>query len=439
VYRLGSLPPGEYTVVVPTTNVARPGSMARMLSELTAVGLANPGVAAVSDGQNVVMAGDAMLDRYFVVDGQTVSTGIPVAPGRERGAPWAYRTTFYPNALTSTQATSMIVRSGEAHAGIDFDLAPVRTVTVSGVVTMPTGAPAVNTNVELMRAVELASGRVASISDIRVATAASDANGRFVFPAVPEGQFVLRAAQGPSSQNVSAPWAKVPVAVGANDVSLVVPLQWALQVSGRVQFERTGGSPPQQVPAVMVVVEAVDPRDGESRTNQIIADGRFVVSGIPGGHYMILNPGRPPGWYLKSVLVAGHEVFGRAIEISSDLSNVILTFTDRPTLLTGRVTDANVGSRPLVVAFPGAGFSLRDVTWNNGSPRFRIGALGKNGEYAIGGLPSGPYFVAAISEEFTDNWIDEVFLANLAGSATPIQLNDGDERSLDLRTLAVRK
>jgi hypothetical protein len=211
-------------------------------------------------------------------------------------------------------------------------------------------------------------------------------------------------------------------------------------VSGRLEFEGSTRGAPETITSTSVNVEALDPRDAETRTGRVGADGRFVVSGVPAGRYLILHASSYALWSLKSVTIGGREMLGRALEIAGDLNNVVLTFTDRPTRLSGQVTDGSgIDAAAAVVVFPGAGFSLTDVTWNSGSPRFRLVRVGRNGQYLMAGLPPGPYYVAALSDEATDNWVDEAFLTGLSGSATPIQLNDGDQRTLDLRVVQVSR
>ena len=53
------------------------------------------------------------------------------------------------------------------------------------------------------------------------------------------------------------------------------------------------------------------------------------------------------------------------------------------------------------------------MPWNSGSPRFRIVRVDRSGDYVVAGLPPGSYYIAALSDEATENWIDESFLASL--------------------------
>src|SRR5262245_48203504 len=157
MYRFGALRPGEYTVVVPSTNTTMPTGTGM---GAVAAARAFPATEFVNlnGGLDSTMSRVTFFDGNVEVDGQQLTTGIPVAPARERGQPWAFRTTFYPNALRSSQATSMTVRSGDEIAGIDFDLMPIRTLTLSGVVTSG-GVPVPRADVQLLRAAESPSGR----------------------------------------------------------------------------------------------------------------------------------------------------------------------------------------------------------------------------------------------------------------------------------------
>ncbi len=413
MYRLGSLTPGEYTVVIPSTNTLSPAPLGRV----------------------------GMVPHAVAVNGRMLTAGIPIAPGRERGRPFVYRTTFYPNALTSSQATSMMVRPGEERAGVDFELAPVPTFSVSGVLTNFSGRSG-SYSVELMRAAENAAGRIASVSDIRVGLSRADPSGHFLLFGIPAGHYILRAVPENPGPFVNSHRAKQAVVVGDADVNeLAVPLQPDATVSGRVEFE--GGVPPDpdRLTSIPISVEAVDPRDGTSRIGRVSANGRFSTMGVPGGDYVIMAPGTPPGWSLKTVTVAGRDVTDRVVAITGDVDDVVMTFTNMTTEVRGRISSGG-GADPsayTVFVFPRGGLDEGQLTWANGSRRFRQARVGKDGTYVFARLPAGTYAVAAVPEEVAADWPSGSFLTLLAGLATPLQIAEGEKRTLDLDVVRIAR
>jgi hypothetical protein len=394
-YRIAGLTPGEYTVVVPST--------------------------------------------YFVGDtSQLPSNGMPLPTSSARGGAPMYRTTFYPNAVGSSEATSMPIRPGEERAGVDFELQPVPAFLVSGTIG---GAVASGTrySLEIMRAAETRPGRIAAVSDIRVGQTSS-VDGQFRFLGVPSGQYLIRATSQGAAER--ALWAKeVVVVAGADMTDVVVTIRPGLTVSGRLEFE--GASPPlsaERLGQIPILVETLDPRDAVSRVGRVTADRRFTVEGVPGGEFIIMVPGGSPAWHLKSVTTGGRDVTDRAIEISKDLSDVVLTFTDQATELRGRVTNSSgPDAGAAVLIYPGGGFPLTDLSWNNGSRRFQLIRTDKTGAYTSNRLPPGDYLVAAIPEEASANWINSEFLAQLSGIATAVHLENGEKRALDLSTRQVSR
>ena len=65
--------------------------------------------------------------------------------------------------------------------------------------------------------------------------------------------------------------------------------------------------------------------------------------------------GAPPGWTLRSVTSEGRDISDTPLDVgSADVANIVITFTDRQTKVTGVVRGANGNADPdaLVVVFP---------------------------------------------------------------------------------------
>ena len=56
------------------------------------------------------------------------------------------------------------------------------------------------------------------------------------------------------------------------------------------------------------------------------------------------------------------------------------------------------------------------------------------GEYSIGGLPPGEYYVVALPDDKASEWRDPGSLRALARVATQVAIRDGEQKTQDLRT-----
>ena len=122
---------------------------------------------------------------------------------------------------------------------------------------------------------------------------------------------------------------------------------------------------------------------------------------------------------------------------SEDLSGVVVTFTDRPSVVAGMVRTRNTADPGAVVlAFP-----VDSDAWSNQGwvpRRLRSTRATSNGSYTLPVLPPGDYYVIALKETFGDEWRDPVFLDVLSRSAAQIHIEDGERKLQDLRTQVVR-
>jgi hypothetical protein len=116
----------------------------------------------------------------------------------------------------------------------------------------------------------------------------------------------------------------------------------------------------------------------------------------------------------------------------------VIAFTDRWTGMRGavRTAQAQPDSSAVVLIFPtdpqrwtGDGFSPR---------RMRSIRASRAGEFSVTSMPAGDYYVIAVPEESASDWQDASFLETLARSAMHVTLNEGDQKTLDLRTREVR-
>ena len=56
-----------------------------------------------------------------------------------------------------------------------------------------------------------------------------------------------------------------------------------------------------------------------------------------------------------------------------------------------------------------------------------------SGSFEIKGIRAGDYFVVGVDDQHMSLWADPVFLRQAVASATPITLNWGDDKALELK------
>jgi hypothetical protein len=169
---------------------------------------------------------------------------------------------------------------------------------------------------------------------------------------------------------------------------------------------------------------------------QVGADGRFVLAGIPPGLYRIAAtvPAAPSGsiWALASAVIDGRDSLDFPLEIrpGQSTTGAIVTFTDRPTELSGTVHDAS--GRPSAASSVVV-FAVDPAFWTPRSRRTSAVRPDDDGKYSFRNLPAGEYLIAAADDVGDGDWFDPAFLDALAPSALRVTLAAGETKVQDLR------
>jgi hypothetical protein len=455
-YRIDSLPPGEFVVAVPSTYLALPRAL------VEAMGAARSG-GALPANQNPMLRfsragilGAASILPAARHTGEWVWQSDPrgsmtVPAGDERT--FVYPTTFYPGARTIAQAQPLTLASGEERASVDFDMQPVRTAPVSGVVDGPDG-PVSGLAVRLLAEYQ---NDLSFDAGFEAAVSVTDAGGRFAFFGVPLGRYVLRATATPdTSLDVDAPgaafrglWAAEPVTVDDSGVAnLGVTLRGGVTVSGRVVYD---GSLPKPTPDMMrrltVGLEPLDP--GAPRTpltyrGPVDAEGRWTITEVPPGRYLVLfyafadDRRKLAGWETKGATLLGRDVATRPLALTTDVSDIVMTITDRPAILSGtaRAATGDVDPDAAVLLFT----AERDLWTEVGASNRRMRSVraDERGAFEIRGIPAGTYFLTAIPDADLGDWQDPPLLEALARTAVSIAIADAEKKTQDVTVRPVR-
>jgi hypothetical protein len=190
---------------------------------------------------------------------------------------------------------------------------------------------------------------------------------------------------------------------------------------------------------------AIDPADARPFVTTLIGRGQFDERGqlstyqVPPGRYYLRINNPPPGWTLDHATVSGRDISNVPVTLDRDLTGLVITFTDRPSSLSGQVTSSSGSPDPTatVLVFPA---DPRAWTDYGALPRRLLAVrVDRDGRYLAERVPAGEYMVVAIADESSADWQDPIVLRTLSRLATTVTLTEGESRSLPLKTATVRR
>jgi hypothetical protein len=343
-----------------------------------------------------------------------------------------YALTYFPNTSDPRQAQLVTVARAQDVPGVDFVLVPTPTATVSGKKLGWNGQPFGGS---LTLTTSQRSGAIVTPpSGARIYD-----DGRFEFPNVAPGDYVIQGQEGQSGPGREGQFASAFVTVNGSDVpDLLLQATPGSTISGRVVFEGDGPT----VPSLTIMTSRADFDRTPNSTAQgdVGPDLRFAMTGIRGPRRIAV--GRlPGGWMLKSVTVGGVDVTDVPLPFGSpdqSLDDVEVVLTSQITELSGTVVDSrgDVSTEYSLLVFP----ADRD-RWYPGSRYFRRTGPASGGTFSVRGLPSSDYYVApvagwAVLKDGGDAWQDPEFLESLALRATRATLTEGGRLSLAAKLIA---
>lgn len=360
-----------------------------------------------------------------------------------RGPAVTYGPVFYGGRLGS-DAAIITLAPGEERKGIDIVVRYLPTSRIEGIVVDPAGLLAEIASVNLVPrgydALAVSDPLPFTTNQQSTATMAA---GRFALAGIRPGDYTLR-ARGPQRDpagSVSTLWASLDIVVSGQDQSgITLRLQRGPRVSGRLVFDGASLSAPQDVSAVTVTLTdmaASTPGGVNAVAARAYPDGIFRVEGLPPARYRLTAsfPGGPPSgsWSLRSIVANGRDVTdsGLALRPDVDVDNVVMTFTDRRTELSGTLLDDQ--GRPTgalsIILLP------TDTTqWSRTARRFRQPVrAGTDGTFRFANLIPGEYYLAALSDFDQADLGSRSFLDQVAAIAVRISVAEGEQKVQNLR------
>jgi hypothetical protein len=368
---------------------------------------------------------------------------------------------FYPGTAVAAEAQPVIVEAGQERLGVDFGILLVPTAQIRGRLVDDQGRPQANQGVTLRAPASSPLG-LEFIESLGTGTGRTGQDGTFTLTGVKPGRYTLAARVTIKTGNEPAGtpqgnalgeamamlgmgggthWASEEVTVAGRDITdVTLVLKPALTITGKVIYEASTLKAPEDMTTVRLAVTPVTNEAASAVTTMIqsifsgssvtvAADGTFVAKGLSPGTYRLMTAGgvlaslapteRTDGWTLKSVMAGGRDVADTGVVVNENVSNVIVTFTDRPSELSGTVFDQAGRVTP---EFPIVVFSVDKTYWVSGSRRVTQARPASDGTFKVMGLPAGEYFVCAVTAVEQSELADPAFLEQLAASSYKIKI-----------------
>ena len=351
IFRTSSLLPGDYVIAHVASPISMPASALVDVEQARGSGsTANQAFARelAASGATLLNGAGNVVGDWRLIYGTSARPPAPTDDGRV----FVYPTVFFPAATSPAGASVVTVKSGEERTGVNFQLRPAPAVRVSGTVVGPNG-PVARIGLRLITA-EI--NQFATESTIDPAVTMTAANGAFTFLGMSPGSYTLKAVKTPvrreQGEDSTEPslWATLPLQVGETDViGVQLALRTGARVSGRLEFDGAAAVPGADGLQMAVEIFMVPGVGASGKALSFFQSWRGGATGpnrtfqsaqLPPGRYFIGGGGTWPGWTLESVVAGGRDVLDVPVEIgATDLTDVVLRYTDRPAKLTGIVRD----------------------------------------------------------------------------------------------------
>jgi len=419
-YRAYGLPPGNYLVLanpLPAGGLP-PGWIVPDIRPLTA-----------ADVQQALQGTRASAN----APGAGATTTAPASLPRVNYAP-----VFHPGVTDIGTATTVALGLSEERTGVDVTMQYVPTARIEGTLIDVNGQLIPDATALLVPVGGSINDVAAYDLGIMASAGQSGGSGRFSIGGVAPGRYQVQARSGGANQ---PRWGQLDIAVDGQDQSgLTVTLHPGAVVSGTMTF--AGMSvPPENLGGIRPMLNRTQTQQAMialGPTSTVQPDRTFTMTNVMPGSYNLRVSATPagvagaPGWSLKSAMVQGRDVADVPLLIGPGeaVAEVVITFTDQPTEISGTLLDA--AGRPNS-AYSIVVFSTDRRFWLQTSRRTQAVRPATNGTFKIAGLPAGDYLLTAVTDYDPTDLYDPSFLEQLQAAAYKLTLADGEKKKQDLK------
>jgi hypothetical protein len=401
-------------------SILRPGAEPAQVGGAQTDDLGQFRVFGLAPGDYIVMANPSM--------------GFQMRPPTEADPePMGFAPTYAPG--TPRRAEAMRLRVGRGtEASVDIRLTETRVYSISGTVMNSKGESGPTMNVMLIRT----EGSGTSSFGAPLSPA-----GTFTMRNVPPGEYEVIARYNQPRQPGEAPgpalnqeFASTRVEVATSDIDgIALVTKPGATVTGEIVLE----DPLPQSGRVNLFAQTTDRRPSMVGSPNIeLKENTFTLRNVFASVLIRGSVNGGPGWGLKSVLLNGKDITDVPTTFTaSDSGHLQVVFTAKAPGVEGIVTDD--AGKPTTEATVIV-FGQDPASWQPRSSFMRSTRAIIDGKYAINGLREGRYFAVAVPLEAPVNMMEPglEFLETLSKVATPLILNPGEKRTVDLTIVRIQ-
>jgi len=285
------------------------------------------------------------------------------------------------------------------------------------------------------------------------------ATGKFDFPRVVPGSYVLYIQQRPSGASTPADvmWATVPMTVREQDVdNLSIVTRTGINLPGKVvvdgQAEIEGNSPASGLfigmrPDPLITQQAPSP------STRVSNDGSFTLAGVIAGRYRVYLPpllsptnpqligGLPPiranleNSYVKSIRVGGNDVLDSGLNLTpTEGMTMEIVMGANAAVLEGRVLRAGQPASEITVGMlPNA-----EIARGFRTDMHKTTLTDSAGKFQLRGLPPGTYKIFAWEEADKDAIMDLDFVRQYEERGTRLEIHDGETQKIEVEVIPAK-
>ncbi len=365
---------------------------------------------------------------YYVVANPTPTMMFAVS-----GDKTGYSQTYYPNALSTAEATRVTLAVGQEAQYIVIGVAPTRLVNVSGTVTNSEGQPI---KAGVIRLLDMGTGPMTSSPGI------IRPDGTFTISSVVPGEYrVMAQALRQSFEEIAttgsssvSETAQTRIAVGSEDITgLALVTSSGATLRGQVRWE--GGTAPTGTGNFNGSIVAFDPSDTGTpfgmAAGTVRDDGTFEIRNVQGTRVLRAG-GFPKGWNLKAITLNGRDITDAPIDVvaGQDVTGIEVHATQTSAEISGTVQSAKgtAISDYVVVLFP-----PEAERWGWQSRFVRVVRPDQTGRFSIPGVPEASYLAVALEYMEPGEEGNPEFLEKLKALATRVSVAEGEKKTLTLK------
>jgi Carboxypeptidase regulatory-like domain len=354
----------------------------------------------------------------------------PSPQAAEKPALPSYQTTYYPGTPDRSQATPIQLHAGDDFP-LNFSLTPSPSLSITGsVVNLP---PRTSATIMLQ----------SRDFNLVMNGAEIHKDGSFVIHDVSPGSYTIQATVEGSTVPMMA---RETLQVGSASVEgLRLRPQPGASIRGRLHLDSGNGAKRLDSERVFLQLDPADDADegtlaGGDRYSNITratSDGSFEWTDVPPGRYyvqMVGNSASNQDWFVKSVEAGGRDVNDAGFSVNGGLVVMDLVVSGNGSVVDGVVTD-NAGqpvSNAVVAAVP-------EARWREREDRYRQAVSDQRGRFSLHGVRPGDYTLFAWENVESDAYLNADFLKTYEGQGTPVRVNEGERKSVQLTVLHLQQ